>query len=90
VIEGRAKDPDAVRSMGRELEANLKERRPDVLGMVVAWHGDGGFTQAVYFRSEQEARQREQETEQDAARQRVFDAMEGAPTFLDIRQPDLD
>jgi hypothetical protein len=47
VIQGRAKDQDEMRSSAGRLEAELQATRPDILGIVVAWHGDGGFTQAV-------------------------------------------
>ncbi|MGH9190803.1 MAG: hypothetical protein ACRD0Q_12390 [Acidimicrobiales bacterium] len=45
-----------MRARARDFESGLRERRPDILGMVVAWHGDGGFTQAIYFASESETR----------------------------------
>ena len=41
-----------MRSRTKDMESQLRERRPDILGITVAWHGDGGFTQAVYFKSE--------------------------------------
>lgn len=72
------------------MEERLHERRPDILGMVIAWHGDGGFTQAIYFSSETDARQREKDTEQDQLRQEFMALMEGQPTFLDLSRPDLD
>ena len=90
VIQGRAKDPSAMRGEMRDMETQLRERRPDILGIVVAWHGDGGFTQAVYFTSEKETRQLEKATEQDDLRQRFMANFEGSPTFFDLREPELD
>jgi hypothetical protein len=58
--------------------------------MVIAWHGDGGFTQAVYFASEADARRGEKETEQDQLRQEFMSLMEGPPSFFDLTRPDLD
>src|SRR5258705_9482035 len=52
IIQGRVKDQESFRKMATEHEAELRKARPDILGMLVAWHGDGGFTQAVYFKSE--------------------------------------
>jgi hypothetical protein len=89
VIQGRAKDQDQMRARTRELESMLRERRPDILGIVVGWHGDGsGFTQAVYFTSEQEAHQGEQETESE--REEMAALFDGPPTFFDLPEPDLD
>jgi hypothetical protein len=90
IILARAKDPDQMRARWAEMEKRLRERRPDILGMVIAWHGDGGFTQAVYFASEAEARGGEKETEQDQLRQEFMSLMEGPPTFFDLIRPDLD
>jgi hypothetical protein len=91
IIQGRAKDPDALRSRAAEMEAELRKERPDVLGMVVAWHGDGGgFTQAVYFTSEAETRQKEKENESSEGGQRYMDMFEGPPTFFDLPDPVLD
>ncbi len=90
VMDGRARDQDQMRSRRQEFEPRLRERRPDILGMVAAWHGDGGFTQAVYFVSEQAAREREKETQQDDLRREFMSLIEGQPTFFDLTEPDLD
>lgn len=90
IIQARAKDEEQMRARRAEIEKRLRERRPDILGMVIAWHGDGGFTQAVYFTSEAEARAGEKETEQDQLRQEFMSLMEGPPTFFDLTRPDLD
>ena len=90
VVQGRAKDQDEMRSNIAEMEATIRERRPDILGMTIAWHGDGGgFTQAVYFRSEEETRQQEKATEQDEMRQEYTDMFEGQPVFFDLPEPRL-
>ncbi len=90
VIQGRAKDQDALRSRGRELEGRLSEARPDVLGGVVAWHDDGGFTQAMYFESEQKARHGEQATESNGSRQEFMSLIDGQPEFFDLPDPTID
>src|SRR3954453_23605832 len=56
VIQGRARDEAVMRREAPAIEATLRERRPDLLGIVVGWHGDGSFTEAAYFTSEQAAR----------------------------------
>lgn len=90
VIQGRAKDQDALRAWGRGLEQRLSAARPDVLGGVVAWHGDGGFTQAMYFIGEDKAREGERATEQDNTRQEFMSLLDGQPTFFDIQEPTID
>jgi hypothetical protein len=87
VIEGRAKDQESARQVMREAEGELAENRPDILGGLVAWHGDDGeFTQVVYFRSEDEARA----GEAGGADQRYQDMMATQPTFIDLPDPQFD
>jgi hypothetical protein len=90
VVQGRAKDQVAMRRRLPELEPQLHERRPDILGIVLGWHGDGGFTEAVYFTSAESARQGEASTENDELRQEFMSLVDGQPTFFDIAMPDLD
>ena len=60
VVEGRARDVDRVRALNSASEAWLKEYRPGVIGGTVAWHGDGGFTETLYFTSEEGSRESEE------------------------------
>lgn len=90
VIQGRAKDQEAMRSQVGAMESDLRAARPEILGMSVAWHDGGAFTQAVYFKSEAEARKAETATENDEMRKAYTDMFAGAPTFFDLRSPLLD
>ncbi len=56
VMQGRYTDPARAVELLRRSEQPLRELRPDVIGGELCLHGDGGFTQAVYFTSEAEAR----------------------------------
>src|SRR5438270_2467120 len=47
IIQGRAKSQADMRRLTGEMEQQLRKARPDILGITVAWHGDGGFTQTV-------------------------------------------
>jgi hypothetical protein len=52
VIRGRILDPaglDAIRADLAGVEALLKEHRPDIVGELAAVHGDGTFTEVVWF-----------------------------------------
>jgi hypothetical protein len=61
-----------------------------VLGGTVALHGDGGFTQVVYFTSEEAARAgevSEQTPETQARGAEMASVFTAPPTFFDLRQP---
>jgi len=90
VIQGRAVDPEAMRGAAREMEADLRSRRPDVLGGIVAWHGDREFTQVVYFTSEADARAAETPFEEDPQTERWTALFDGPPAYLDLREPQFD
>jgi hypothetical protein len=55
VMQGRTADVDRLREVSHQLD-HVESWRPDLLGVVVGLHGDGGFTEAAYFTSEAEAR----------------------------------
>ena len=56
VMQGRYTQPDKAVELLHRSEEPLRALRPDVIGGALCLHGDGGFTQAVYFTSEAEAR----------------------------------
>ena len=56
VMQGRFKDAESMRAMEAGAEERLRELRPDLIGGVRAFHGDGSHTEANYFTSEAEAR----------------------------------
>jgi len=90
VIQGRIRDVERARVLYQRSEAEWGDFRPDVIGGVVALHGDGGFTNAVYFTSEQEAREGERK-EPPAELKALWDEeqslYEGELTFFDLREP---
>jgi hypothetical protein len=90
VMQGRAKDQDTMRSRLKDLEPQLRTTRPDVLGVLVAWHGDGGFTQAVFFRSEQEARDNERAMANSELARELQNLLDGEMTFYDFTTLDPD
>jgi len=88
IIQGRVRDVNRMRELGRRFEPVLQRERPDVLGGTVAMHGDG-FTQAVYFSSERDAREGEKkELPADAreAFQEQMSLMEDVK-YYDLREP---
>jgi hypothetical protein len=91
VIIGRVKDEASARKTIANAEAELSTSRPDILGMTMAWHGDGGgFTQLVYFRSEADARSGEREDTDGDADREYREMMAGEPTFIDLTDPHFD
>ncbi|HVF53695.1 MAG TPA: hypothetical protein VNC78_08835, partial [Actinomycetota bacterium] len=92
VIQGKTTDVEKARALDKGSEDKLKEMRPDVIGSVVAWHPDNGrYTNAIFFKSEAEARVKEKEMESSpdfekfmAEWQAISD---GEPKFLDLPEP---
>ena len=88
VMESEVKDPQRAKAMG-ELAANeLPQARPDVLGGVVAMHGDRA-TQIIYFSDEQSAREGEARasTTEELGRMAEMDEVFGATEYYDLRNP---
>jgi hypothetical protein len=91
VMQARAKDPAAFATFGRSMEPELRRIRPDLLGGLVAWHGDGGgFTQTSYFTSESDARLNEKEMGESALMGQFMAHIDGAMTFYDLAEVDID
>ncbi len=91
VVDGRVKDRDAARRQLRGSEEQLHRARPDILGALFAWHDDGdGFTQLVFFRSEDDARSGESAMEEQDVDDGYREMMASEPTFIDLRDPRFD
>lgn len=91
VIETHAKDQAAMRSRSAEMEAQLREIRSDILGMLVGWHGDGGgVTQVVYFTSEADARSGETSPGSEERGKEYMDMFDQPPVFFDLVSPKFD
>jgi hypothetical protein len=60
VMQGRYTDQDKAVDLLQRAAEPLRALRPEVLGGALCLHADGGFTQAVYFTSEADARAGEQ------------------------------
>lgn len=89
VIKGRA-DRAALASIAAETDEILQRTRPDVLGGVVAWPGDGTFIQTVYFTSEAEARaneKREPATDEEREAWERMNSLMQMDAFIDISDP---
>jgi hypothetical protein len=90
IMQGRAKDQEEMRSRQNDMEPELRKVRPDLIGAIIAWHGDGNFTQVAYFPSEQEARKNEQAMATSPVFEQFMALIDGNLTFYDITKPDLE
>jgi hypothetical protein len=64
--------------------------RPDVIGSLAIGHEGGNYTMAMYFTSEEAARQAEQKEPPPALKAQMEEMGKlniGEPEFLDIKQP---
>jgi hypothetical protein len=93
VMTGQSRDEERGRQIMAETQSAVTALRPDVLGRVLVGHGDGKFTMAIYFTSEEAARdgeRKEMPEELRPAMQELMSLSVGVPQFLDLRNPWLD
>lgn len=86
VAQGRTADTARMREINRQVEALMGDYRPEIIGGTTALHGNGTFTEAVYFTSEPEAREGERK-EPPPELQPLFDEYQALVT--DLRYYDL-
>jgi hypothetical protein len=90
VMQARVKDPAAFRDTGDSMDAELRRLRPDLIGGILAWHGDGSFTQTSYFTSEAEARENEKVMADSPMFGQFMSMLDGIPTFYDLAEVRFD
>jgi hypothetical protein len=90
VIQGRALDQERFRAESKRVEGELRKLRPDLIGGLTAWHGDGTFTDVAYFTSEAEARKNEKGMEGSPLMEEYASMFDGEPTFYDLKNLDFD
>jgi hypothetical protein len=90
VMHGRVSDPHRARELMAQNAGERSAFRPDVIGTVAAGHEGGAYTLAIYFTSEQAAREGERKLpppQLEAEMEEMFHLNIGEPEFLDLRQP---
>ncbi|MBW3661774.1 MAG: hypothetical protein KY469_01640 [Actinobacteria bacterium] len=89
VIRAGVADPHRQNELARELEALLPRHRPEIIGMTIARHEDGGMTQVVYFTDEQQARrgERDEPTGELAGILAEWRDLLDHPRYLDLTGP---
>jgi hypothetical protein len=90
VMQGRGSDPERAREIMAENPDDWAAFRPDVVGSIVVGHEGGAYTMAMYFTSEEAAREgeRKEPPPQLKAQMEEMNKLNiGEPEFLDLRQP---
>lgn len=88
VIQASVADRERARTLMQRMEQELPQRRPDVTGGLLVFHGDRA-TDIVSFTDEESARQGESQemSEEERAQMDEMAQVFGGPTFLDLRDP---
>lgn len=90
VMQGRGSDPDRARELQEQDLAEWAAFRPDVLGSVGVGHDGGAYTMAIYFTSEEAAREgeRKEPPPELKAQMDEMNALNvGEPAFFDLTEP---
>jgi hypothetical protein len=90
VMQGRGSDPERAREIMAQNPDDWAAFRPDVIGSVVVGHEGGAYTMAMYFTSEQAAREGERKEPPPRLKAQMEEMNQlsvGEPEFLDLRQP---
>jgi hypothetical protein len=90
IMEGRGTNTARARQLMAEGADARASHRPDVLGALAAYHGDGEFLMAIYFVTEAAARagEKKEMPEELMAQMGELNALlTDAPTFYDLRDP---
>ena len=88
IMESEVHDLDKAKSFMAEAEQHLPEHRPDVIGGLIAAHGDK-LTQAMFFTDEASARAAESQPpppEMDEQMQQMATVF-GDTTYIDLHSP---
>jgi hypothetical protein len=90
VMQGRGSDPERARELMAQNPDDWAAFRPDVIGSVAVGHEGGAYTMAMYFTSEEAAREAERKEpppQLKAQMEEMNQLNAGEPEFLDLRQP---
>jgi hypothetical protein len=90
IIQGRTTNVARAKELMQQDSVDWAQFRPDVLGVMQIEHDNGGFTMAMYFTSEAEAREgeRKEPPPELKAQMEEMDALNAEPPrFYDLKQP---
>jgi quinol monooxygenase YgiN len=90
VMQGRTTDPARAREVMNDDSIDFAGFRPDVLGSLSLEHDGDAWTMALYFTSEEDAREGERK-EPPPEMQKMMQELEqlsvGEPTYFDLKEP---
>lgn len=90
VMQGRSSDPERARELMANDPTDWQAFRPEILGTVNVGHESGAWTMAIYFTSEEAAREGERK-EPPPEMQEMMKEMDeltiGEPAFFDLKDP---
>jgi hypothetical protein len=90
VMQGRSTDPERARELMNDDSVDWQGFRPDVLGSMTMEHDGDAWTMALYFTSEEEAREGERK-QPPPEMEKIMHEMEqvsaGEPAYFDLREP---
>jgi hypothetical protein len=90
VMQGRGSDPGRARELMAQNPDEWAAFRPDVIGSMAIGHEGGAYTMAMYFTSEELAREGERKEPPPKLRAQMEELNKlnvGEPEFLDLREP---
>ncbi len=90
VMQGRGTDPDRARELMAQNADDWAAFRPEILGQLEINHESGLWTMAIYFTSEQAAREgeaKELPPHLQAQMEEMNKLVQGAPEFYDLKDP---
>jgi hypothetical protein len=90
VMQGRTSDPDRARELMASDPTDWQSFRPEILGTLSVGHDGDAWTMAIYFTSEQAAREGEKKEPPPETREMMqeMDKLSvGEPTFFDLKDP---
>ena len=90
VMQGRTSDGDRARELMGDDDPEWQGFRPDVLGSLMAVHGEDAWTMAIYFTSEADAREGEQKEPPESIKSAMaeLDSLaNGETSFIDLKDP---
>jgi hypothetical protein len=90
VIQGRGSDPDRARELMAQDSSEWAAFRPDIVGSVGVGHDGGAYTMALYFTSEEAAREGERKEPPPHLKAQMEEMGKlsiGMPEYFDLKQP---
>jgi hypothetical protein len=90
VMQGRGSDPERAKELMTQNENEWAAFRPELIGSLAVGYEGGSYTMAMYFSSEQAAREGERKEpppELKAQMAEMDKLTVGEPEFLDVREP---